>query len=621
MKMIIRRPSISAGLIGTTLFLASSAFAQAPAAYTDDSPHMGAPVELAEAPNGAISNTKLLDRIEDVAVLGPTIEQPAEGIWTFLGYGLAPISVIDTEEGLIAFDSGDSKHDGEVLLEAIRTVSDKPVKAIIYGHSHTTLGAGILAEGNEDVMVIGHPNLNAVVAQNLQSGGAPAYFPEIGPYLTGRLAIQFNAFSPHEGPDSYVVPMLLPENMEAAFLPVNTPVEHGQELTVLGVKMQFFTKYGTDDKVHTEVWLPERRILFSTMLWMSPPQLYSLRGDVFRDPREWIMGLKQARDLQPDVLISAATRPVVGEENVLRILQGYLDGASFLLDQTLRGINRGQGPDELRHSVRFPDYLDEIPNNLQAYGELSTYPPAIYYQAVGWYDNDAANLKPLAPADEARRMVPLLGGRSGVLEATKAAMEKGEFAWAAQLVNYLYVLDPQDSEARALKADALRQMAYRTTGANDRAHLLTQALSLEDKLVLPRLIPPSAEAIAADPAVFVDYLRVRIDPEKSGDTDSFVLFDFGEGGTAGLHIRRAIAEFVADPGGHIREPDLTLYLSGATWAQLYLSQATPEALIESGEVEVTGDAQEAARLFNLFDRFEPQSDFVIPPTTLAQDHP
>ena len=33
------------------------------------------------------------------------------------------------------------------------------------------------------------------------------------------------------------------------------------------------------------------------MLWSSPPQLYSLRGDVFRDPREWIAGLKLTRDL------------------------------------------------------------------------------------------------------------------------------------------------------------------------------------------------------------------------------------------------------------------------------------------------------------------------------------
>lgn len=135
------------------------------------SPYMGGPVELGTAPNGAIANKRILDGIDRVAWLEPTIEQPVEGIWVFGGYGLAPISVIDTDEGLIAFDTGDTKHDGEILLEAIRTVSDKPVKAIIYGHSHTVFGAGVLAEGQKDIQIIGHPNLNSVIKANSKAAG------------------------------------------------------------------------------------------------------------------------------------------------------------------------------------------------------------------------------------------------------------------------------------------------------------------------------------------------------------------------------------------------------------------------------------------------------------------
>ncbi len=394
-------------------------------------PYMGGPVELFEAPNGAIANKRILDGIGEVAWVEPTIEEPADGIWVFGGYGLAPISVIDTDEGLIAFDTGDTKHDGELLLEAIRTVSDKPIRAIIYGHSHTAFGAGVLAEGQDDLTIIGHPNLNAVVEANAKAAGFPAYYPEIGPYLTARGLIQFNAFMPDEGPDAWVVPTTLPEDFTLAYLPVNTPVEDGQEMTVLGQKMQFFTKYGSDDKVHTTVWLPDRKILFTTLLWSSPPQLYSVRGDVFRDPREWIEGLKFNRDLEPEVLISAAARPVVGKEEIRKRLEGYLDGASFVLDQSLRGILGGKGPDELRDLVRLPDYLRDVPNNLENYGEVSSYPPAIYYQAVGWYDKDAAHLAPVAPLDEAKRIVPLMGGRDKVLAAADEAMEKKEYSWAA----------------------------------------------------------------------------------------------------------------------------------------------------------------------------------------------
>ncbi len=580
-------------------------------------PYMGAPVTLTKAPNGAIANKKILDGIEKVAWLKPTIEQPAQGIWQFGGYGLAQMIIIDTDEGLIAFDTGDSKHDGEILLKALRTVSQKPVKAIIHGHSHTGIGAGVLAEGNKDVKVIGHPDLNAVVEKNLKSGGAPAYFPEIGPYLTARLLTQFNTYMPKEGPDAYVVPIIL-TTVESAFLPVNTPVQDGQEMTVLGVKMQFFTKYGSDDKVHTTVWLPDRKIVLTTLLWLGPPQFYSVRGDVFRDPREWIAGLKFTRDLQPEVLISAAARPVIGKDKVKRILEGYMDGASFVLDQSLRGILAGKGPDELRHLVRFPKYLDEVPNNLQSYGEVSSYPPAIYYHAVGWYDNDAANLKPVATDDEARRIVPLMGGHTKVLAAATAALDKKEYAWAAQLVNYLYRLDPQDKEVRQLKADALRQMAYVSTGGNDRAHLMSQALALEGKVTIARLIPPAPAAIISSPTTFVDYFRVRIDPSKSGETDRFVRFDFADGTTAGLHIRRAVAEFVVEPGKYSRRPDVTLAMSGETWAKLYVSQVTPEDLIKSGDLKVSGNPAEAARLINLFDRYSPERAVVIPPAN--RDH-
>ena len=580
------------------------------------SPYMGGPVELVKAPNGAITNKKLLDRVGDFNWLKPTIENPTKGVWVFGGYGLAPMSIIEAEDGLITFDTGDTRHDGELMLEAIRTVTKKPVRAIIYGHSHTVFGAAVMADGNKDIMVIGHPNLNAVVKQNLSGGGAPSFYPEVGPYLTARALTQFNAYMPKEGPDAYVLPTTLGKVDASAFLPVNRPVQDGEEMTILGIKFKFFTKYGSDDKVHTTVWLPERKILFTTMLWSAPPQLYSLRGDVFRDPREWIAGLKFNRDLKPDVLVSAGCKPIVGAKKVRETLEQYLDGASFVLDQTLRGILGGLGPDDLRHFVKFPKYLDEAPINLQSYGEISTYPPAIYYQTVGWYDNDAANLKPLAPADEARRLVPLMGGREKVLAATRAALDKKEYAWAAKLANQLYLIDNQDEDARRLKAEALRQMAYVSTGANDRAHLLSQALALEGKVRIARLIPPAPEAIVATPAKFVDYFRVRIDPAQSDQTNSFIRFDFADGSRAGLHVRRAVAEFVADPDQYGRKADITLAMTGQTWAKLYLSQATPEELIKNGEINVQGSATEAAKLINLFDRYRPEKAVVIPPQVL-----
>ena len=46
---------------------------------------------------------------------------------------------------------------------------------------------------------------------------------------------------PSEVPDAWVVPTNFPEEFTLAYLTFYTPVEDGQELSVLGEKMQFFT--------------------------------------------------------------------------------------------------------------------------------------------------------------------------------------------------------------------------------------------------------------------------------------------------------------------------------------------------------------------------------------------
>ena len=82
-----------------------------------------------------------------------------------------------------------------------------------------------------------------------------------------------------------------------------------------------------------------------------------------------------------------------------------------------------------------------------------------------------------------------------------------------------------------------------------------------------------------------------------------------------------MAEYVEEPDKYLRKPDIRLKMSVESWAKLYLSQATSEEMIENGDIAVTGDAEEAARMINLFDRYSPQKAVVIPAATLVQDHP
>ncbi len=566
------------------------------------SPYMGGEVKLAEAPNGAIVNASALAVMPEIVYTEPTTEKLAEGVWCFGGISLANTTVIEARDGLIVYDTGDTKEEGEHILAAIRKVSDKPIKIIIYSHSHYAMGAGAMVDDPKDVVVIGHPELNATVEASMKGGGAPSAIPEVGPVMTSRVMVQFNNLMPTEGPDA-AIQGKLEVGKPTAFLPVTKTVKDGEELDLLGIKFQFFTEYVSDDHNLT-VYVPEKGLVMNNFLWPGTPNIYTLRGGVYRDPMIWRDGLKVIRDLQPEILASTHTRAISGKDEIMKTLTGYMDQLTLTYDQTLRGILRGLGPDDLRHFVRIPEYLAEIPENAQTYGETVHFPEAIYQYVIGWFDGDVTKLFKVAPKEEAARLANLMGGEAKVLEAARAAYDKKEFAWGAQLVQYLYLLTPEDKDVRQLKADFLRQMAHRTTGSIARAFLMTDALELEGKVRIPPLIPPASEVVAASPDTFVDYLRVRIDPGKSVDTDMVVhlVFTDKDKKTVGLHVRRAVVEYLPEPGKHYRKAEITLELDSETWAAIYLGSTSMRDAIASGKVKVAkGDAEEASAVFEMFD--------------------
>jgi len=574
---------------------------------------MGGKVELVTAPNGAIVNSEVLNTAPKISYLEPTTEKLTDGVWCIGGYSLANTTVIEGDEGLIVYDTGDNIEEAKHIREAIEKISDKPIKVIIYSHSHYALGGGAMVDNTDDVVIIGHPKLNETVEASLRGGGSPSAIPEVGPLMTSRVLIQFNNFMPTEGEDAALMGKL-EVGKPIAFLPANKTVQDGETLELLGVKMQFFTKYTSDD-YNLTVYIPEKELVMNNFFWPGTPNIYTLRGGVYRDPLIWRDGLKVIRDLQPEILSNTHTRAIVGKEEVMTRLTGYMDQLTLVYDQTLRGILGGLGPKDLRHAIYIPAHMQNIPENAQSYGEIIHFPEAIYDYVIGWFDWDVTKLFAIGPRDEAERLVDLMGGKQKVIDAVKSALDKKEFAWGAQLIQYVYLLEPTNKEVRGLKAELLRQMAYRTTGSIARAFLLTEALTLKGKVSYPKLVPPSADVIASSPETFVDYYRVRIDPKKSENTDKVVEFVFTDKGnkSVGLHVRGGIAEYIPVPADYYKKTDYVLKLDSDTWVKLYLNSVSLKDAVDTGKVALTGNQSEVIALFDMFDKFNASKNYKIPP--------
>jgi len=567
-------------------------------------------VQQITAPNGAVADAGFAKTLQ-LIYPQPTIEKTADGIWVLGGYSITNVVVIETDEGLIIIDSGDSEEEGKKLKEAIKkSISKKPIIAAIYTHSHYCMGTGVMVDDPKTAVIVGHKKLNETVENNFKSGGAISQIPEVGPVLTARQLIQFSNFLPDTGVDGVLGSRY--RIKEHAFLPANKIVDNGEIVTIGGMEFQFFTENRSDDHNLT-IWLPKQKAVMNNFYWPGTPNLYSIRGASYRDPREWRNGLQVMRDLKPEVMMNTHARTVKGGKEVFDAISNYMDMVTLVYDQSLRGILHGLGPDDLRYFVYQPKHLAEFPNNAQAYGEVPWFAPAAFYHQMGWFDRNVSNLHKLPPVEEAQRLVAMMGGRDKVLQAAQQSQSKRELAWAAQLGNYLFTIDPKDADARKLLADVYRAIGQTSLSVIGRSFFLSEARALEGKELIPRVVPPKPEIIASKPTFFVDMFRVRIDPKKAENTEKMLVFNFSDGTTAGLHVRRGIAEFVSDPAKHYKSSDITATVDVKSWAALYVNATTLDEASRSGGVTLTrGSLDDLKAVIDLFDKFDPAKNFTIP---------
>lgn len=567
--------------------------------------YMGAAAATTTLANGAVTNEEGQSKLRQTLYTERHIEQVAPGVTVFGGLAFVNMTVIEGDDGLIVYDTGENQSEGEHLLAEIRKVSDKPIVAVIYSHSHYVHGTVSLVGSDDSIRIIGHPKVNANA-----DGRGSSYFEETSPLQKSRAGQQFGRYLPKTGPLAVAGASIVAGR--SAYRPVNTPVENGQRMVVAGVEMVFHTSFGSDTDDCLTVHLPASGVVLNNLFWPFLPNIYTLRGAKFRDPREWRSGLELMRGLKPAVLISTHARTISGASNVEQVLQNAIDALSAILDQTLRGILHGKGPDELRQFVKLPSHLASLPYLAETYGEVSHYGPYIFNHALGWFDGDAATINPISKFEQARRLVDAMGGDAVVLEKAKEALGTREFAWAAQLVNYVYLLRPTDRDVRELKADVCEHMGRVTPAQTIRNWYVSQARALRGEVIIPRLAFPDSTVLArGEPAESLDQYRVRIDPDKCKDMDIVVAVSITDRNVQhAWHLRRGVVEFIEDVAAHCPPPKYEVRTEFLNWLEFFsCRRRLPDFLMKC---EVAADVRSAiSEFFSAFDFFDPAQNSIV----------
>jgi alkyl sulfatase BDS1-like metallo-beta-lactamase superfamily hydrolase len=473
------------------------------------------------------------------------IYRSAGNVYCAVGYGLANMTVIEGDDGLVVVDVLESVENARSVMAEIRKLTAKPVRAVVYTHNHYDHVMG--AEGvvtREDVAA----GRVAVYAHAKLMQGLLNQLSVVGEAIAVRSLYTFGGFldrgaegSVNEG----IGPLLV--SGPTGFIPPTHTFDDALELSIAGLRLELLhAPSETDDEI--VVWLPDRRVLQSAEVIQGEtfPNLYTIRGTTYRDPVAWYRTVDRLRALRPAHLVPSHGRPVEGEDAIASLLTAYRDAIQFTHDQTVRLINQGLTPDEIAARLpALPPHLAAHPWVGEFYGTVEHSVRNVYGGYLGWFQGDPTTLDPLPPRERARRYVERMGGRDAVVRAAREAHERGDHQWCAELLTWAIRVDPDDREARALKADALRRLAYGQTSINWRNFQLTAAKELDGTLDASRYdLSRGAEILGRLPLVNVlENLATRIDADRTRDVRrTLALRATDTKRDYGLEIRRGVVE-------------------------------------------------------------------------------
>jgi alkyl sulfatase BDS1-like metallo-beta-lactamase superfamily hydrolase len=443
-------------------------------------------------------------------------------IYQVRGFSLANVTFVEGDSGVIVIDPLTYVEAARAAFDLYRSHrGDRPVRAIIYTHSHRDHyggAAGILthAQAREwAVPIIAPAGLLEEAFTETMLAGVP---------MRRRSVYQFGTTLPPGimGHIDSGLGKAVGRGRDGFIAPTHSIADSSTPMCIDGVDFVFQLTPGTEAPAEMNIFFPGLRALnLAENICHTMHNLCPLRGAKTRDALAWSRYLDEALHHfvpQVDVVYAQHHWPVWGLARMVEFVAGQRDMYRFLHDQTLRLASHGLTPPEIGERLLLPNALSQQWFARGYYGAVVHNVAAIYAHYLGPYDGNPANLHPLEPQEEARRYVAYMGGADQVLERARHDFEAGDFRWVVRVLKQVIFARPDHGPARDLYADALEQLGYQSESSTWRNSYLLAAQELRHRpgANAHPTLPISADMLSLLPlARFLELLAIRIDGQKA----------------------------------------------------------------------------------------------------------